>query len=222
MSEILPLFSKIVYKDYLNTSKSYRKELIERIEKIEGNHSYVMLQKEHGEDKKDIFQVSYSKDVLNKFLPDLKSLIMEKFYEYKNNILKYTNNDFDVTTSWISVSEKGQASIYHNHHNCMFSGVYYVRTHKDAGNISFEDYTDCRFDLEPGERNIYNGRECIIEPKDDMILFFPGELHHKLLKNNSNIKRLAVVFNLVPYGKIGREGNDSYLHIEKLGTHSKE
>lgn len=219
MSEILPLFSKVVYKDYLNVGKKYREDLIKRIEQIEGDHSYVMLQKEHGEDKKNIFHVSYSKDVLNKFLPDLKTLILEKFYQYKNEVLNYTKNDFDFTTSWISSSERGQASVIHNHHNCMFSGVYYIRTHKDAGNISFEDYTDCRFDLEPGERNIYNARECIIEPKDDMILFFPAELHHKLMVNNSDIKRLAVVFNLTPYGEIGRKGNDSYLNIAKLGDH---
>ena len=47
-----------------------------------------------------------------------------------------------------------------------------------------------------------------------MIIFFPIELFHKILKNNSDIIRYSIAFNMIPVGNIGNINSDSFLKID--------
>ena len=69
-----------------------------------------------------------------------------------------------------------------------------------------------RYKLNVKEYNIYNCTEYQIKPIDGLLILFPSEVHHKILKNNSNIVRHSLAFNIIPVGEIG--SNDSYLNIE--------
>ena len=44
------------------------------------------------------------------------------------------------------------------------------------------------------------------------MILFPSEVHHKILKNNSNIVRHSLAFNFLPIGKIG--DGDNYTNIQ--------
>jgi hypothetical protein len=46
-------------------------------------------------------------------------------------------NKFKITTSWISKTIKDQISMYHNHKNCMYSGVYYPDIKQRFGSFIF-------------------------------------------------------------------------------------
>ena len=144
----------------------------------------------------------------------LKERIMTEFNFFKNNILKYENNDFIFTTSWIAKSEKNEISEYHNHNNCMYSGIFYVNTDENCGQLCFENFGDKRFNLIPTEYNIYNCLNFNFKPKNKMIIFFPSELFHKILKNNSDIIRYSIAFNMIPVGDIGNSHSDSFLKID--------
>ena len=143
----------------------------------------------------------------------LKERIMTEFNFFKNNILKYENNDFIFTTSWIAKSEKNETSEYHNHNNCMYSGIFYVNTDENCGQLCFENFADKRFNLIPTEYNIYNCLNFNFKPKNKMIIFFPSELFHKILKNNSDIIRYSIAFNMIPVGIFGNINSDSFLKI---------
>ena len=54
----------------------------------------------------------------------LKARLLKEFTYFKNEYLKYNNNDFAVTTSWITKSEPGEASHSHNHRNSFYSGIF--------------------------------------------------------------------------------------------------
>ena len=71
-----------------------------------------------------------------------KVLFHKEFYTFKNDVLKYTKNDFEITTSWISLSNKEQKSNLHNHKNCMYSGILYLQTNENSGDIMFDDLTN--------------------------------------------------------------------------------
>lgn len=212
-SKVLTLFSKIFYNTNLNLNHKELKNIVKTLDNIETTKSYTdNYTSSHISDLNSLTASSKRKNILDD-LPILKKMILNEFNLFKNNILKYTDNDFRITTSWISKSVKGQSSQYHNHNNCMYSGIFYVQTTENSGSISFENFENTRFSLEPSEYNLYNCREISISPKNNTLLFFPSEVHHKILINNSNITRYAIAFNLIPVGKIGKESSDSFLEI---------
>ena len=144
----------------------------------------------------------------------IKERIMKEFIFFKNSILKYKNNDFIFTTSWVAKSKKNEISEYHNHNNCMYSGIFYVNTDENCGQLAFENLNNKRFNLIPTEFNIHNSQKFNFKPKNKMIIFFPSELYHKIEKNNSNITRYSIAFNMMPIGNIGSINSDSFLKID--------
>lgn len=148
-----------------------------------------------------------SKDcnILNKkYLKNIKKNIENEFYNFKNKYLKYNDIDFKLTTSWLTKSEKGEFSHLHKHKNCIFSGILYLQVDDNTGDICFENQYNDNFYIIPKENNLYNSNECLIKPKNNMIIFFPSEIHHRILENKSNITRYSIAFNLMPLGKIGK------------------
>lgn len=149
-------------------------------------------------------------------LPEFKKLadvIKKEFNDFKNNTLKYTYNDFVYTTSWATKAEPGQESDYHNHANCMYSGIIYTNVEKDSGNLLLTDMTKSGFCLKVSEQLDYNSASIHITPINKMVIFFPSNLHHKIEFNNSNITRHSIAFNFMPIGKLGY--HDSQLILGK-------
>lgn len=163
-------------------------------------------------DVDNISSVSISKSILEleNFI-DLKKQLMNELNNFFHNVMNY-ESDFKITTSWFTKSQNSQSSNYHNHNNSMFSGILYLQTDENSGDISFEDFNNRRYKLNVKEYNIYNCTEYQIKPIDGLLILFPSEVHHKILKNNSNIVRHSLAFNIIPVGEIGSD--DSYLNIE--------
>ena len=205
--QALPLFSKLFYLKKLNIDT---KRIISRIQEPFIESGY---QKENNVE--NIAGASKSKTVLNKpEYKDLRDLVLNEFYFFSKEVLQYSNK-FDITTSWFTRTEKGQSSNYHNHHNSMYSGILYLQTDDNSGNISFEDYSNHkRFLCDPIKWNIYNSSEYKFKPVDCLLIFFPSEIYHKILKNNSDIIRVSLAFNFLPVGKVGH--GDSEMNIKLI------
>lgn len=144
-------------------------------------------------------------NILNKkYFKKIKEKIKDEFYKFKNNYLKYDNTDFKITTSWLTKSEKGEYSHLHKHKNSIYSGILYLQVDDNSGDICFENQYTNTFYILPKEDNIYNANEYLIKPKNNMIIFFPSDIHHRILENKSNIIRYSIAFNLMPIGQIGK------------------
>lgn len=205
--QILKLFSKVFYIKKLNfDTKKYVSFL--------KNFDFVEAGWDKNTDVGNISSASKTLKVLdNENFLDLKLLIMQEFDFFKNNYLRY-NNNFTITNSWVSKSVKNQSSNYHAHKNSFYSGVIYLQTDEKCGGISFENfYNTNSFMLIPEEYNDYNSNEYTIGIQEGLIIFFPSEIHHKILKNNSDIERYAIAFNLMPTGKIGTGDSSMYISI---------
>jgi uncharacterized protein (TIGR02466 family) len=201
---IIPLFSKVFYIKNLDIDT---KKIISMIDdKFENAGTNTAM------DVKNITSASNLKSVLeeDKF-SYLKKQILNEFYNFSYNVMNY-KNEFKITTSWFTKSITNQSSNYHNHNNCMFSGILYLQTDENSGDVSFEDFNNRRYKLDVKEYNIYNCTEYKFKPIDGLMILFPSEVHHKILKNNSSVVRHSLAFNFVPVGKIGN--NDSYMNIE--------
>ena len=47
-----------------------------------------------------------------------------------------------------------------------------------------------------------------------MIIIFPSEVTHQILKNKSNVDRISLAFNLIPTGDLGYYNSDSFVNIK--------
>ena len=201
---IVPLFSKVFYMKHLEIDTDKIISMIDNHFENSGTNTSI--------DVDNISSVSISKSILEleNFI-DLKKQLMNELNNFFHNVMNY-ESDFKITTSWFTKSQNSQSSNYHNHNNSMFSGILYLQTDENSGDISFEDFNNRRYKLNVKEYNIYNCTEYQIKPIDGLLILFPSEVHHKILKNNSNIVRHSLAFNIIPVGEIG--SNDSYLNIE--------
>lgn len=204
MQQIFTLFSKPVY---LNTIDFDIKNIVSEIKTISFKKA---------DNRPDNTQVSLNKDILelNEF-KNLKKEIMKYVYDYTHNVLKYTKNDFYITRSWLTKSVKGEYANFHNHNNCLFSGVLYIQTDENTGGITFDNMGNDRIQLKPSEYNILNSKSHTILPKAGLLIMFPSETYHKILENNSDLTRISLAFNVFPTGGIGIETSDSFLYLRK-------
>ena len=210
---ILTLFPKVFCVKILNDLDNNK---ILKIVKQEKYHQSGELQKELNVE--NISLSSDTKNILeNKKLLFLKKILLKEFYTFKNDVLKYTKNNFEITTSWIALCNKKQKSNLHNHQNCMYSGILYLQTNENSGDIMFDDLANfSNFKLDCDSYNTYNSKSWRIKPVNNMLIFFPSEIYHQVLENNSNIDRYSLAFNLIPTGKLGYKNSDSYVNLKIL------
>ena len=137
---------------------------------------------------------SVDRNILNKKpYKEIKKHIEEHFYNYVYNALEL-KQEFKITTSWLTKTLCNQKAPYHNHNNCMYSGVLYLKTPKEKAAITFENYEN---KTSPGD-----------------IVIFPSELFHKININKFNEERISLAFNFFPVGKLGDPTLDSYCEIQ--------
>jgi len=156
--------------------------------------------------------ISNTHSFLDKF-PKEKQILQAYFEFFKNEILRYTNTNFEMTTSWVTKAVEGSQSHYHRHRNSMFSGVLYLDNIENSGKLMFENenLNPCSFLLEPSDYNIYNSTTWEIQPKENIVVFFPSFLRHKIGIHLSKTPRYSIAFNFHPVGRIGY--NDSSVDI---------
>ena len=167
-------------------------------------------------DVKEIAAVSNSLNVLNdKKFKDLKKVLMNEFYLFTKEHMRYTNQ-FKITTSWFTKALKGQSSNFHNHNNSMYSAVLYLQTDENSGAISFNKHENKRFDLEVQDCNILNSPEWKITPVNGLFLIFPSEIYHKVQENKSDIVRHSLALNFLPTGLLGHTADSrAKINVEK-------
>jgi len=191
----LNLFSKVVFMDRLNLSIDNLKQINQKAK----NEKYV--------DVKETYSTKISKSlyVLDS-LDSIKNLILDKFLNINNTYFKY-DNDFKITTSWFTKSSKNNLGDFHNHGNNFYSGIYYIDVDDETGDIEFSDFTPSNYTLDTREFNVDNSKSWRVKPENDLIIFFPCEMYHKIHLNKSEKSRYSLAFNIFPVGRIGYGDN---------------
>ena len=156
---------------------------------------------------------SVSKSLLNDpVLAPLKKIITDVTREYLYKILDIDESiDFQMTNSWAVKHLKGDESGPHFHGNSMFSGILYLQTDENSGDILFlkdkdwyNIFTDTILVPFKGENlSIYNTQGHQLRPKDNLLILFPSLLRHAVTPNESDIERYCVAFNFFGFGKYG-------------------
>lgn len=154
----------------------------------------------------------------NKFLldlPELKNLkekILKCCEHYIHELLDIDPSaKFEITNSWAVKHLKGDESGAHTHANAMISGVFYIQTDDDSGEIVFhKDKTlyniftpTVNIPYKGNNLNTFNALGWAIKPKNNMLVLFPSTLDHSVMPSRSDKERYCVAFNLFAFGKFG-------------------
>ena len=79
---------------------------------------------------------------------------------------------------WGMIYKKGEYAIEHDHWPTLWSGVYYLKSPKNSGDLYFPQLKQS------------------FEPKDNMLVLFSGNTRHGVKENLSDEERVAVSFNV--------------------------
>ena len=198
--EVLNLFSVPLYKADIGVEVDEKKILMGE-KKWVGQEDGILIQSEDDQ-------------VLNlEGIERIKNEISKHIKQYIELIINPLEDDteFLITQSWVNIINEGFHH-KHRHQNSILSGVYYVNTYENCGNIKFHDFSTTRNQFKIAEYNKLNSPEFFIEPVNDKIILFPAEVYHQVAKNNSNKDRYSIAFNIIPTGEIGEA--DSKLIIK--------
>jgi uncharacterized protein (TIGR02466 family) len=143
-------------------------------------------------------------DILNN--PKFKLLFEKILLIFRQSVC----HDYDISTenrakfylkrAWLNVNPKGGYNVVHNHPNAFYSGVYYLKTAKNAGEIVFVNPVAAQGLITPHEMisqyNLYTSDQHSYLPETDQILFFPSYLGHYVNPNHSEAERICIAFNI--------------------------
>lgn len=87
--------------------------------------------------------------------------------------------DFKIDEWWFNCGEPGDEYRWHAHPPYPLVGVLYIQTPENSGGIEFRR----------------QGEYQIFQPTAGNFLLFPGNLVHRVLKNNSTDFRISAAFN---------------------------
>ena len=117
-----------------------------------------------------------------------------------------SNNEQVLSNMWINISLYKDTNRSHNHPFSDISGVYYVKTPDDCGDITFEHPAiDVLYycGTEPsGEFNEYNSPSWWKPAVENRLYLFPGWLKHYVEPNlNKTEERISISFNTLQKGE---------------------
>jgi len=105
--------------------------------------------------------------------------------------------EIQLYNTWININSPGAYNHLHNHPMALFSGVYYVKSNEEQGNIFFERSDGAEYFLPPNvpKHNYFNGSATSYRAITGALYIFPGWLKHSVQPNRTDEDRISISFN---------------------------
>jgi len=165
------------------------------------NFSDTGLQQIYGNTTADTYILNHST------LSVVRQKLLGYVHEYTTNVLGLAG-EYDITQSWISVKQPGQAHLKHNHANSVVSGVLYFDNEDDTEGLVFlKNESVNGLTLSPikdtNVNNIYSANTVTLGIKNFMLTLFPSSLMHTVDPNSHSSNRYSLAFNTMPKYQLG-------------------
>jgi len=122
----------------------------------------------------------------------LKAALSKHLNKYLNDIDSPVTN-VKIHSSWLTKTLKGQSIETHSHIDKDISGVYYVNSNGEDGDLVL--YSS---NYATGiTKFISSGNRINIPPKQGQIVFFPSWLLHSTTRNTTNNDRISLALDIV-------------------------
>jgi len=206
MSEILPLFYVPVYRDIVDWDCS---EL--------DDYKNPATHRPH--DLSQISKTEYQAVRMLENFPDLKTKILNKFYDYATQ-LQLHKIKWKISTSWVTHVEKGQNGAEpHVHKNCEFSGLlYFEDDYRDQPPLEIDNPLSVFTSFYGGDssfENQYMGT-FTVDIQKGLLIFFPSYLRHQVGRVTRDKPRRSLAVNFAPTGYYGQ--GDSVINTRWLNS----
>jgi uncharacterized protein (TIGR02466 family) len=121
--------------------------------------------------------------------------------DYKDALGFNKSSKIKMLNSWFNINEYKDYNSNHSHPHSLISGVYYIHTNKDSGNIVFSHpaYEIMQYDWQYFKKdniNSYSASSWWLPAKNHKLYLFPSWLLHKVEPNLSKDSRISLSFNL--------------------------
>ena len=142
--------------------------------------------------------------------PEYKPLVDELYkmqYEIYNE--EWLDSEPFLGNMWANINYSGGYNRPHVHPNCLFSGVYYIKTQPNCGELVVNDPRPGIQTMMPNRKNGRDKmfempkelwREAHLQPIQGRLIMFPSWLWHGVEPNESNDIRISVSFNFLQKG----------------------
>ena len=138
-------------------------------------------------------------------LPEYQSLV-RMLYECQKTIYQqehYESEPF-LGNMWANINPPGGSNRAHQHPNSLWSGVYWIKTPKNCGQLKIDDPRSVACMTRPRQKDTKKPdrlwRETHYEPIAGRCIMFPSWLMHCVDPNESNDTRISVSFNFLQKG----------------------
>lgn len=144
-----------------------------------------------------------SEDNKSIFKP-LLSDIIKYSQKYIENFELKKDKKYGISNMWANINKYKDNNSVHTHPFSLISGVYYIQSPENSGDIEFlhpDDSIGCYFIGNYYEKlNQNNSATWSITPENNDLILFPSFLKHKVNKNlNKKFNRISIAFNIADY-----------------------
>ena len=133
---------------------------------------------------------------------DCKSEILKNIIMSSVSKLPMSGNFSCTIEGWKNINEPGNFNIPHSHPRSDLSGVLWIKTPKNCGNIVFESpeifnrYQELDSYSDESKFDSNNYMTYYFTPKEGNVLIFSSNLRHEVKENKSNEDRISYSFNI--------------------------
>ena len=137
--------------------------------------------------------------------PEFKNLV-SMLYACQKTIYEqeYYESEPVLGNMWANINPPGGMNRAHQHANSLWSGVYWIKTPKNCGQLKIDDPRSVASMIRPRQKDIKKPdrlwRETHYEPIAGRVIMFPSWLMHAVDPNESNDIRISVSFNFLQKG----------------------
>ena len=137
--------------------------------------------------------------------PEFKNLV-NMLYACQKTVYEqeYYESEPFLGNMWANINPPGGSNRAHQHPNSLWSGVYWIKTPKNCGQLKIDDPRSVACMTRPrqkdGKKPDRLWRETHYEPVAGRCIMFPSWLMHCVDPNESNDVRISVSFNFLQKG----------------------
>tara|TARA_Y100000813_G_scaffold140981_1_gene102386 strand:+ start:570 stop:1217 length:648 start_codon:yes stop_codon:yes gene_type:complete len=208
MSDLHILFPTPVYQNFLEFRPSELKSMIDYVSNLDWASDKDIYEGPNGETTK------LEADLLSEpELENLRKKIDEEVYNFAKSLqIDFSKHGLKRINSWGNLQKKGNYIKEHRHNNTQFSGVFYLQTPENSGDIIFttRNATWINSYWEPSLTGYddLNSFEKRFSPQQCGIFLFPAHLDHYVTPSHSEEERYSISFNYNLDGKFFGDCNN--------------
>jgi len=144
----------------------------------------------------------------NDLNPDLDSPLKPLFQQIEDrantlhsSIMLKTSLRQKIDNAWVNVNKRGDYNIPHVHPRTCFSGVFYVKTPKDCGDLYLRNPSSSLEHVIPQvcieQYNMFTATSVRILPEARKLVIFPSWILHYVTANQADSDRISMAFNTI-------------------------